>query len=85
MNPQDTRERIHELVDRLPDKELPVARRVLEGLQALVDPVLSALREAPEEEESISDEERAALREAEEDVRRGNVLSHEEMKRELGL
>ena len=77
MNPQEIRERIHRLVDRLPEEELPTARRVLEGLRSLSDPVLRALLDAPEEE-PISEEERAALREAEEDVRRGRVRPLEE-------
>lgn len=85
MNPQEIRKRIHQLVDRLPEEDLPAARRVLEGLQALGDPLLRALLEAPEEDEPISEEERAALREAEEDVRRGDILTHEEMKDELDL
>lgn len=85
MNPQELRKRIHQLVDRLPEDDLPAARRVLEGLRALGDPVLRALLRAPEEEEPVSEEERNALREAEEDVRRGEILTHEEMKDELGL
>lgn len=73
MNPQENRKRIHELVDRLPEAELPTVRRVLEGLTSLSDPVLRALLEASEEEQPISDEERTALQEADEDVRRGKV------------
>lgn len=78
MNPQEIRKRIHQLVDRLPEDELPTARRVLEGLQAMGDPVLRALLHAPEEEEPVSEEERAAVREAEEDVRRGRVRELDE-------
>lgn len=73
MNPQEIRKEIHQLVDRLSEEELLVARRVLEGLQAVGDPVIRALVQAPEEEAPISEEERAALREAEEDLRRGRV------------
>lgn len=78
MNPQELRRRIHQLVDRLSEEELPTARRVLEGLQAMDDPVLRALVRATEEEDPISEEERAALREAEEDVRRGRVRDLDE-------
>jgi len=78
MNPQEIRKRIHQLVDRLPEEDLPAAQRVLEGLQAMGDPVLRALLRVPEEEEAISEEERAALREAEEDVRRGRVRELDE-------
>jgi hypothetical protein len=85
MNPQELRKQIHQLVDRLPEDELPAVRRVLEGLQAMGDPVLRALLRAPEEDEPVSEEERTALREAEEDVRQGDILTHEEMKDELGL
>lgn len=78
MNPRELRERIHRLVDRLPEEELPVARRVLEGLETLGDPVLRALAKAPETDEPLSQGDREALREAESDVRQGRVRPLEE-------
>lgn len=78
MNPQESRKRIHELVDSLPEDELPTVRRILEGLQSLSDPILRALLKASEEGRALSDEERAALREAESDLRRGAVRPLEE-------
>lgn len=75
MNPQESRDRIHELVDQLPESELPTARRVLEGLSSLSDPVLRALLEASEEDRPLTDEERDALREGEEDVRHDRLRS----------
>ena len=49
------------------------------------DPVLRAFLNAPEDDEPESEEERAAVEEAYEDIARGEVLSHEELKRKLGL
>jgi hypothetical protein len=49
------------------------------------DPVLRALAEAPEADEPLSEKDREAIREAEDEIRRGDVLSHEEVKRQLGL
>lgn len=77
MNPKDTRDRLHHLVDRLSAGDLPTAVRVLEALQA-GDPVRRALEDAPEEERSLSAKERAALEEAEEDARRGDLRSLED-------
>ncbi|MBI4545729.1 MAG: hypothetical protein HY703_11080 [Gemmatimonadetes bacterium] len=80
-----TRERLHHLVDELPESEHPTAVRVLEALARLADPVRWALDHAPPEDETISADEQAAVAEAREDVRTGRISTHEEIKRELGL
>jgi predicted transcriptional regulator len=49
------------------------------------DPVLRAIREAPPEDEQITDEERAAILEGLEALRRGEVVSDEELSQKLGL
>lgn len=80
-----TRERLHELIEQLPEGEIEVARRYLEYLRDASDPVLSALLEAPDDDEPEGAEERAALQEAYEDLRAGNIVSHEQLKRDLDL
>jgi hypothetical protein len=49
------------------------------------DPVLRALAEAPEDDEPETPEERAAVAEARRAGRRGDVLTHAQLRRKLGL
>ena len=79
-----TRETLHKLLDLLPESEWEELRRVLEKHLAKNDPVLRAFLEAPEDDEPETEEERAAVAEAYEDIARGEVISFEELKREMG-
>ncbi len=79
------KEDLHRLVDELPKKELPVAKRYLEYLRNMGDPVLRALMEAPEDDEPETEEERAAVAEAYEDLAAGKVITLEDVKREFNL
>lgn len=80
-----SKEKLHRLVDELPNSEVHAARRYLEYLRNLRDPVLRAFLEAPEDDEPETPEEREAMVEAYRDVEAGRVLPLEEVKRELGL
>jgi hypothetical protein len=79
-----TKDDLHRLIDTLPDEDLDRAGQLL---AALVDddPVGIALALAPLDDEPETDEERAAVAEAEAAIARGEVLTHEQLKRELGL
>ena len=79
------KEDLHRLVDELPKKELPVARRYLEYLRNMGDPVLRAFMEAPEDDEEETEEERAAIDEAYQDLAAGKVTPLEDVKREFNL
>ncbi|CAN5283310.1 hypothetical protein BH24GEM2_BH24GEM2_08040 [soil metagenome] len=101
------KERLHRLVDTLPEGELHTAERFLEylrntpgavdpvlwahlrapldDLQADPAPVLYTLDNAPPDDEPYTDEERAAVAEAWEDVRAGETIPHQEVKRMFGL
>ena len=81
------REELHELIDRMPDSELPgVRRQLLERLaEATNDPVLRAFLSAPLDDEPETEEERQAVAEAKEDLAAGRVISDEDLRRELGL
>jgi hypothetical protein len=48
------KERLHHLVDALPESEAPTATRILEALVATADPVLRAHLLAPEDDESTA-------------------------------
>ena len=77
------KEDLHRLVDELPKKELPVAKRYLEYLRNMGDPVLRALMEAPEDDEPTTPEEDKIAEEAWQEYLRGEGINMEEAKRDL--
>jgi hypothetical protein len=79
----ETRERLHALVDSLPDGEAHVALRFLEFLGSEGTIRLWSMADAPMDDEPLSPEEERALAEAEEDLSHGLVVSHAEARRRL--
>jgi hypothetical protein len=78
------RERLHALVDDLPEDEVETTLRFVEHLRnPEEDPVLKALREAPLDDEPLTEEDLDALREAEEDEIHGRLIPHEEIHRRV--
>ena len=77
-----TRERLHELLDMLPEDRLKDAEAALEQV---IDPVILALLNAPEDDEETTAEDIADLEASREAYRRGETIPHEELRRELGL
>ncbi len=77
------REHLHQLVEDLPEPGIRAAEQYLALLCA--DPVLRAVANAPFDDEPETEEERLAVEEARESLRRGEGISHEELRRELGL
>ena len=77
-----TKERAHELIDRMEPEKVPV---VVDLLEKMVSPVPPSLANAPFEDEEISDDENRVAAEAR---ARGYVASpdsHAELLQELGL
>lgn len=80
------KDKLHHLVDRLPDSEVPAAERYLEYLSlARRDPFLQALVNAPLDDEPETEEERAAVAEARSALEGGEVISDDDLRRDLGL
>lgn len=80
------KDELHRLIESLPGPELLTARRFLETLHhAGNDPLLEALAAAPADDEPLTPEEEAAVHEAYEAIERGDVVSHDELRRQLGL
>lgn len=78
------KERLHRLVDQLPESEAPAAERFLQYLRDLgADPVLRALTNAPEDDEPLTDEDREAIREGQEDVTAGRTYTTAEARKAL--
>lgn len=74
-----TKEALHRLVDELPEEQ---AERLLRGI---ADPVLQARALAPLDDEGETPEEAAAVAEGLADLERGDVLTSEQLRRELGI
>lgn len=78
------KERLHTLVEDLPESEVHVALRFVEYLRREAsDPVARALQEAPLDDEPLTAEDLAELEAAERDLQVGRVVSHEEARQEL--
>jgi hypothetical protein len=73
------KERLHHLVDALPESEAPTAARILEGLVMTADPVLRVHLLAPEDEGTEDGDADGGLSEAPAE----RSLSHEEARRRL--
>lgn len=79
-----TKAQLHELIEKLPDWELEEAARYLKRLLELADdPVYHALMTAPLDDEPLTPEEEAAIAEGEKDLRRGKLLTVEEVRARL--
>lgn len=78
------KERLHSLVDDLPEPEVHAALRFVEYLRRETsDPVLRALREAPLDDEPVTAEDMEELEAAERDWAQDRVVSHSEARRQL--
>ena len=78
-----SREPLHDLIDRIPEEELPAAKRFLEYLAT--DPAYRAALSAPPDDEPVTEADAAAIQTAREEVRAGQVASHDEILREFGV
>jgi len=74
-----TKEALHRLIDELPDDQ---AERLLRDID---DPVLRARASAPIDDEPETADEAAAVAEGIADLERGDVLTTEQLRRELGI
>lgn len=81
------RDRLHGLVDRLPERELGTAERVLAGLSALslADPVMAALVVAPKDDDPVTGREAELIEEGERDLRSGRTWMAGEVRARFGL
>ena len=81
------KERLHQLVEELPEGQATEAaeRALLHLKRVSTDPVLRALLNAPIDDEPDTEEERALIAEGRAALERGDVVSDEELRRELGL
>jgi len=74
------RQELHELVEHIPPRDLPAARKIL---RALADPVWQSILSAPLDDEPETEEELAEVEAARSET--GPGATHEEVLREFGL
>jgi len=77
------RETLHDLVDRIPEAELPAAKRFLEYLASSA--AFRAALAAPPDDEPITRGDEEAIVRARNDIESGRVVSHEDILREFGV
>ncbi len=78
-----SRDALYALIDRIPEEELPVAKRFLEYLAT--SPAYRAALSAPPDDEPVTEADAAAIAESRQEVRDGKVASHREILREFDL
>ena len=74
------RRELHDLVEQIPPRDLPAARKIL---RALADPVWQSILGAPLDDEPETEEERSEVEAARGET--GPGTTHEEVLREFGL
>lgn len=79
------KERLHRLIELIPEPEIHAAQRYLEYLAEHGDPFMRALKNAPETDEPLSDEDREALEEGRRALDEGDVVSDEELRETLDI
>ena len=77
--------RLAELVEQLPEGEIEAAVRYLEYLKGRGDPYLKFLMSVPEEDQELTDRFQKELDGAWKDIDDGQVVTSDQLKRELGL
>ena len=80
---ETTKDRLHKLVDALPENQVEAAKKYLESLADKA--FLEALRNAPEDDEPLTEDELRAIEEGREAVKRGETTPLEDVMREFGL
>ncbi len=81
-----SRQALHQLLDELPERDLPTVTRVLEALRATVaDSLVRTLDDAPFDDEPDDDDFDGGLTEARRAADKGLGVTTAQLRRELGL
>ena len=81
-----TKQKLHKLVDELPEDEVGPAELFLTYLKdGRSEPLLLKLATAPWDDEPETEDERLAVEEARKEIAEGRFVTMEELKREFGL
>lgn len=81
-----TKDRLHELVDALPENEIEAAKRALECLiSKTCGPVLQAFLDAPEDDEPVTEQDLRDIEEGRKAIAKRETESLDDVMREFGL
>ena len=80
-----SRQEIKDLIDGLPDIELHAVKRFIQYIRDMNDPLFRILAEATWDDEPVTDEDLEAIEESNRDIAAGRVISHQDLKAELGI
>lgn len=78
-----SRDELHQLIDCIPDDELPAAKRFLQFLA--LKPAYRTALSAPPDDECVTERDAAAIAQGREEVRGGKSVPHDDILREFGL
>ena len=78
----NSKERLYELIERLPPAQLSA---IVGLLEAMLDPVSRSLANAPLDDEPVSEEEVREIAAARASLDRGEGIPHEQVLAEMGL
>ena len=76
-----TRERLHAILDELPDDMLDAVEAAIVDL---TEPPYRPLSEAPADDEPLTEEDLEAIREGRAEHARGEYVTNDELKRRMG-
>ena len=77
-----TKEKAHELIDRMAPSQLSA---VVGLLESMLDPVSRAIAQAPVDDEPLTEQEEKALAEAREWLQHHKPIPHEQVLADLGI
>ena len=78
----NSKERVYELIERLPPAQLSA---IVGLLEAMLDPISRSLANAPLDDEPVSEEEVREIAAARASLDRGEGIPHEKVLAEMGL
>lgn len=79
------RDALHRLVDDLPEEDVRTAQRLLAALVLTRDPILQKLLTASPDDEPDRDDDDGGLTQARREIREGDLVTLDEIRRELEL
>ena len=78
-----SRDTLHQLIDRIPEEDLPAAHRFLQYLAT--SPAFRSAGLASLDDEPVTEADASAIAQAREDLRAGRVVRLDQVLREFGL
>ena len=78
------KQRLHQLIDELPDEQISAVERYLRSLCRDVHPIVRAMRSAPIDDEPLTVEDRQAIEEGRREIAAGRGIPNDRIRRKPG-